>query len=122
MSLEDYLKGRSDRCPGCGFHVATQGCDCPSPEWNVFELALRSSVRDDGTVHVNDVRPKIRGHIAPQNIGKSWRRARALKLIRFIDGPSGWEESTDTASRNADKLARIYAWRGSSHTIERNSA
>lgn len=28
MSLDAYLRTRSDRCPGCGFHVATQGCAC----------------------------------------------------------------------------------------------
>jgi hypothetical protein len=26
--LDAYLRARSDRCPGCGFHVATQGCAC----------------------------------------------------------------------------------------------
>jgi hypothetical protein len=26
--LDDYLRTRSDRCPGCGFHIATQGCPC----------------------------------------------------------------------------------------------
>ena len=28
MSLDAYLSGRPDRCPGCGHHVATQGCAC----------------------------------------------------------------------------------------------
>ena len=122
MSLDSFLRSQSDRCTGCGFHLAVQGCRCVDSEWNVFELALRSSVRDDGTVHVNDVRPKIRGRVEPKHIGSSWRRARALGLIKLIPGPSGWEESTDTASRNADKLARIYTWRDTSRTIERNSA
>lgn len=26
--LDTYLRTRSDRCPGCGHHVATQGCAC----------------------------------------------------------------------------------------------
>ena len=28
MSLDAYLTARADRCSGCGFHVATQGCAC----------------------------------------------------------------------------------------------
>lgn len=28
MPLDTYLAARADRCAGCGFHVATQGCAC----------------------------------------------------------------------------------------------
>lgn len=80
----------------------------PVDEWAIFLAALRASVRDDGTVHVNDTRPKIRGRIEPKHIGTFWRRAASEGLISH----KGWEESTDSAGRNADKLARVYTWRG----------
>lgn len=27
-TLDQWLKSRSDRCDGCGYHVASQGCAC----------------------------------------------------------------------------------------------
>lgn len=119
--LDAYLAQRTDRCSGCGFHVRTQGHgrDCTelapvapiggtADEWAIFRAALRQAVRDDGTVHQCDVRPIIRGRIAPKHIGQMWRRARSEGLVADTGER---EQSNDVAGRNADKLDRIYAWR-----------
>lgn len=85
-------------------------CACSTPgvsdEHSTFVAALRTARREDGTVHVNDVRPLVRGRIAPKHIGTLWRRAVAERLITFV----GWEDSTDAVGRNADKKSRVYRW------------
>src|SRR5690348_12067946 len=112
MTLDAYLASRTDRCPGCGYHVPTQGHGgdsspvAPADEWAIFKAALRAAVRDDGTVHQSDVRPRIRGRIEPKHIGQLWRRARSEGLVRDTGER---EPSDDVAGRNADKLDRIYA-------------
>lgn len=77
-------------------------------EWSVFLAALRKSVRDDGTVHQCDVRPLIRGKVAPKSIGTFYRRAKSCGLI--VD-TGQIEPSSDTAGRNSDKFSRIYRWK-----------
>jgi hypothetical protein len=112
MSLDAWLATQPGRCAGCGCHVRTQGCRCvpvaPTDEWAVFKAALKAAVRADGTVHQADVRPRIRGRIAPKHIGQLWRRARSEGLVRDTGER---EPSNDVAGRNADKLDRIYALR-----------
>lgn len=78
----------------------------PNNEWSFFLRTLRACVREDGTLHVNDVRPHLRGKVEPKHVGLYWRRAATLKLIRFKE----WEQSTDEAGGNSDKLARFYVW------------
>lgn len=108
MSLDTWLKAQPGRCPGCGYAIVEQGCRCATDEWSIFTAALRTAARADGTVHQCDVRPIIRGRIAPKHIGQMWRRARAEGLVRDTGDR---EPSNDTAGRNADKLDRIYALR-----------
>lgn len=109
-ALDAYLAEQPDRCQH-GYHLTLQHpdlCDCQPPaEWPLFVAALRRAKRVDGTVHVNDVRPLIRGRIAPKHIGTLYRRAVTEGLLAFI----GWEPSTDAAGRNADKQARYYRLR-----------
>lgn len=106
MSTEllDYLRTLPGRCR-CGAHVETQGCRCGGDEWQVFSRALRTAALPDGTVHVNHVRPLIRGLVAPKSIGTFYRRAKSLGLLVDVDR---WEDSTDEAGGNTDKPARVY--------------
>ena len=109
MSLDAWASSRADRCPGCGHHVATQGCHCAGSEWAIFAAAVRKAARRDGTVHPGDVRPLIRGRVAPKHIGTLYRRAKAEGLLTDTGER---EPSNDFAGRNGDKLDRIYALRG----------
>ncbi|GGO86735.1 hypothetical protein GCM10011584_09780 [Nocardioides phosphati] len=97
----DVLSGASV-CTSCEIRL----CGKPD-EWSLFVAALKSSVRSDGTVHVNDVRPKVRGRIAHKKIGLYWTKAQQKRLIRW---ENGWEQSTDAVGSNQDKLARVYVW------------
>lgn len=76
-------------------------------EYAIFVAAVRSSRRADGTVHQGDVRPLLRGRVAPKHIGTLYRRAKAEGLLRDTGER---EPSNDFAGRNADKLDRIYAY------------
>lgn len=99
------------RCAN-GYDLRTQHpilCQCSDPapvaptgEWDTFLAALRSSARD-GRISQTDVRPKIQT-IVPKHRGTLYRRAVAEGLIR----QDGWEDSTDVAGRNADKVQRTY--------------
>lgn len=107
MSLDAYLATRSDRCRGCGHHPATQGCTCPGGDWTIFTAALRSAVRSDGTVHACDVRPIVRGRIAPKHIGQQWKKARDLSLLVEV----GHERSDDEKGRNKGRMEPYYELR-----------
>lgn len=104
-SLHAYLVQLPGRCPGCAYHVATQGCRCEAGEWGMFMAAIRAAAMPDGTVHQRNVRPLIRGRITPKHIGGLYRRARAERLL--VDTGER-EPSSDVEGRNADKLDRIY--------------
>jgi hypothetical protein len=96
-----------DRCAH-GFHEQhhPSWCNCSEfGEWSIFVRAIKAAVRDDGTVHQGDVRPRIRGRIEPKHIGQLYRRARTLGLI---EDTNEREPSTDAAGRNTDKTCRIY--------------
>lgn len=95
-----------------GYHLATQidlCADCKPDEWTTFLAALRAAVRDDATIHQADVRPAIRGKVAPKHVGSMYRRAKSDGLI--VDTLER-EPSNDAAGRNTDKLDRIYRWVG----------
>lgn len=105
------LDALPDRCAN-GYapvmHPSLCACD-EMGEWAIFVRALRSSVRDDRTIHQGDVRPLIRGRIEPKHVGTLYRRAKSARLIRDT---GQLEPSTDVAGRNADKVSRIYEWIG----------
>lgn len=102
------LERLADRCP-MGFAPSHHPdfCNCTDSEWHIFTAALRAVVRDDGTVHQSDVRPRIRGRIEPKHVGTLYRRAKAEGLLADTGER---EPSNDVAGRNADKLDRIYRW------------
>lgn len=96
-----------DRCD-LGFHITQHPhyCACRDlTEWVIFRTAVREVTRPDGTVHVNDIRPRIRGRIEPKRVGSLYRRAKAEGLL--VD-TGRKEPSSDVAGRNRDKDARIY--------------
>ena len=78
-------------------------------EWDLFRHALVSAAREDGTIHQRDVRPLIRGKVAPKSIGTFYRRAKAEGLIRDTGER---ESSNDVLGKNADKLSRVYRLAG----------
>ena len=101
------LAARPDRCAH-GFAPVQHPdlCNCAElSEWSIFTRALRAAALPDGTVHVNHVRPLIRGAVAPKSIGTFYRRAKSLGLLVDVDR---WEDSTDEAGGNTDKPARVY--------------
>jgi hypothetical protein len=107
MSLESFLRRQPGRCRSCGYAVAEQGCRCLGSEWQLFLMALRQSVRADGTVHASDVRPLVRKKIKAQHIGPMYARAHKEGLI----SDSGvYEMSDDLIGRNAHKPERVWVW------------
>lgn len=109
------LEALHGRCPQ-GFaevqHPAFCQCaDLPlgaitAEEWATFTAALRQVVRD-GEIHQCDVRPLIRGRIAPKHIGLCWKRARRLRLVEEVRH----ERSDDTAGRNSHRMEPVYELR-----------
>lgn len=117
--LTAWLAGRGDRCDH-GYapeqHPAICGCGTgPASEWALFTAALREAVRDDGSVHQRDVRPRIRGRIEPKHIGQLWRKARDEGLVR----EAGHERSDDAAGRNAGRMEPYYFLRRCRMTTSR---
>lgn len=113
MTLETALRELPGRCPGCGYHVATQGHggDCapvaPADEWALFTAALKTVARADGTVHACDVRPLTHGRIEPRRLSSLWKRARREGLLT----EAGHERSDDVAGRNAHRMEAYYELR-----------
>lgn len=102
------LEALAGRCAH-GFHIATQRdlcTTCTPSEWATFVTAIRTAVRDDGTVHQADVRPLIKGRVSPKSIGLYYRKARTEHLL---SDTGEREQSNDVAGGNSDKLDRIYA-------------
>jgi hypothetical protein len=75
-------------------------------EWRTFtDAVVRVAHSHGGRVDQNDVRPLIRGRIAPKRIGAFWRRA-CLEGLLVVDG---WSVSDDREGRNAGRPMRCYA-------------
>ena len=71
--------------------------------------AIRAAVRDDGTVSANAFRPLIPKWVAPQCIGAVTHALIKAQVLR----PTGdYERSTDTKSRNGNKVTPRYRWNG----------
>lgn len=109
---------RDGRC-AAGFDLTTQHgdnglCKCPESatvtagtDWHTFVTALKQAVRDDGTVHACDVRPLVRGRIAPKHIASCYRSARQSGLLV----EAGHERSNDERGRNAGRMEPYYELR-----------
>ena len=110
MTLDAWASSRADRCPGCGHHVATQGCHCAGSEWAVFVRALRKAAdaSPDGRVHQHLVRPLIRDRMEPKAIGRAYSKARRERLLVEV----GREPSRDERGRNTNKWDPYYELRG----------
>jgi hypothetical protein len=108
MGLVEWLGRFPDRC-SAGFSLEHQHpslCKCEEAgldEWSIFRTALRTATRS-GIVHQADVRPLIRGRIAPKHVGTLYRRAKAEGMIR----EAGHERSDDLVGRNAGRLEPFY--------------
>jgi bifunctional DNA primase/polymerase-like protein len=63
IELDAYLRGRSDRCPGCGYHPDTQGhhqsCRDPRrlPELNMWPLPWAAYFYASCGIPVHPLRP-----------------------------------------------------------------
>src|SRR5689334_14933613 len=55
MSLDAYLTTRADRCTGCGFHVATQGCGCEGNRLRAAGQAIATAAHPDDRTRVEAV-------------------------------------------------------------------
>ena len=109
MSLDAWASAQPGRCSyGYAQQQHPDLCGCSESEWAIFAAAVRAVVRTDGTVHQGDMRPRLRGKVAPKAIGTLYRRAKAEGLL--VDTGER-EPSNDARGRNTDKLDRIYALR-----------
>lgn len=106
MTLDTWLKSQPGRCTGCGHHVATQGCHCAGSEWDISTAAIKQAAVN-GVVHQNDVRPIIRGRIAPKRIGQQYRHALRTGLLVEIRR----EPSRDHKGKNTHHTAGVYELR-----------
>lgn len=53
MSLQTWLAARDDRCPGCGFHVKSQGCACEGQRLKFAGMAIATAARPDDRAKVD---------------------------------------------------------------------
>lgn len=106
--LDAYLASRSDRCPGCQFHVATQGCACAgrAEKSRGQAIATSASLDDAGRVDAairllaatgrefssNEARG-LHGVTGPV-VGARFTAARKAGLIRSVGFTESTAEST----------------------------
>lgn len=106
--LADRLATYSDRCR-YGFSIEHHHplyCSCTEgSEWSIFVAALKQARRSDGSISQTDMRPLIKGRVAPKHVGPLYQRAVREHLIRRI----GREDSTDVAGRNSHHEQAVYA-------------
>lgn len=119
MSIDTWTRSRPDRCPGCGFHVETQGCACVGkrlkfaaqsatseahPEAKrVVEAAVRELAKSGRVFSANDLR--ARG-IDPGGgvVGAVFGELSRAKVIRHVS----YEPSTKPNTKAHD----IKTWQG----------
>ena len=118
MSLESWSRNRADRCSGCGFHVATQGCACAAlaarekgqeiasaahpDERSRVESAIRNLAATGRPFSANDAR-KLHG-VKGGVVGAAFTALRKEGVIKAV----GDETSTDRGTHGH----RIYQWVG----------
>lgn len=88
--------------------------DHPSPdhEWQAFVEALIQARSFGGIIKPNDLRPMVRGVVAPRRIGAFTHRALSQGLVEYT---GHYQVSDDLAGRNAGKPARVMRWIGAQH-------
>lgn len=108
MTLDAYLATRSDRCPGCGHHVAMQGCACAGIAAKAKGQAATTAAHMDDAGRVdaairllaatgrefssNEARG-IHGVTGPV-VGARFTAARKAGLIRAVGFTTSTEKST----------------------------
>lgn len=104
MSIDTWTRSRADRCPGCGFHPAMQGCACEGQrlkftrqadalaahpdERSKVEAAIRRLAASGREFSANDARA-LHG-VSGGVVGATFTAMRQLGVIR----PVGHETST----------------------------
>jgi hypothetical protein len=79
-------------------------------EWSLFVEALRTvAIGPGGRIGPNELRPLLRGKVAPRRIGAFTHRALSQGLVEYT---GAYEISDDTHGRNGGKPARVMRWVG----------
>lgn len=92
--------------------VADTNTPSADHEWQQFLAALRQARDSDDVIYPNELRPLLRGVVAPRRIGAFTHRALSLGLISYR---GDWQVSDDTVGRNAGKPARVITYLGANH-------
>jgi hypothetical protein len=84
--------------------VRDEGHPSADHEWALFVDAVRTVARRDGMVRPNDLRPLVRGRVAPKRLGAFHHRALSSGLLTVT---GEWEISNDREGRNAGRPMRV---------------
>lgn len=89
-------------------------------EWSEFVRCLKHvAALNGGVIEPNELRPMVRGVIAPRRIGAFTNRALRAGLVAYT---GEWQVSNDLAGRNGGKPARVMAWIGADHAEQTAAA
>lgn len=118
MTLDTWLKSQPGRCPGCGHHIATQGCSCEGQrlksagqsiatnahpdEHSAVMAAIKSLAASGRVFSSNDARP-LHGVSGPI-VGAAFTAARKAGLIEAV----GFTTSTEPGTH----AHPVRTWRG----------
>ena len=79
-------------------------------EWDVYVDALATvAARHAGLIFPNELRPLVRGKVAPRRIGAFANRALKRGLVRRT---GDWQVSTDHEGHNAGRPCAVMEWIG----------
>lgn len=78
--LDTYLKSRTDRCPGCGYHPETQGHqpDCPPHRWSpAGGYCFRTDtgeilLRNEAVIAANEAAATRQPSDGPKTLNELW--------------------------------------------------
>jgi hypothetical protein len=104
-SVDDYTSDLLDL-------VATEQTPPVDREWQHYVDSLATvASRHAGLIPPNELRPLVRGEIAPKRIGALTHRALSQGLVRRT---GDWQVSDDVEGRNGGKPAPVMEWIGES--------
>lgn len=79
-------------------------------EWSDYVAALSTvAANHDGLIPPNELRPLVRGKVAPRRIGAFTHRALSQGLVRRT---GDWQISDDREGKNAGRPAPVMEWVG----------
>jgi len=96
--LGTFLRSRSNRCSGCGYHVETQGCACEGQRLKVAGQSIASAAHPDERAKVDAA---IRQLAAT---GRPFSANDARQIHGVVGGVVG---AAFTAARKAGLIRRI---------------